>query len=139
DVRGIIKHRVGASRKAETSQSLSAAMRAAHGRYFAASHPSSALLRAVEPLAGVAQLTRPAATPLYRARRSRHAGAALSSLVKLRTRSVQDRSSLPAPAQDAPAVYLETFGCQMNVADTGVIAGRLAARGYRRVDDPARA
>lgn len=37
---------------------------------------------------------------------------------------------------DAPAVYLETFGCQMNEADSALIAGRLAAGGYRRVRTP---
>jgi tRNA-2-methylthio-N6-dimethylallyladenosine synthase len=35
-----------------------------------------------------------------------------------------------------PTVYLETYGCQMNVADSELILGTLAVRGYRRVDDP---
>jgi tRNA-2-methylthio-N6-dimethylallyladenosine synthase len=62
----------------------------------------------------------------------------VSTLVRLRTPSM--REPVPGPhAADGPSVYLETFGCQMNVADTGVIAGRLGARGYRRVDDPAEA
>ncbi|HET6583717.1 MAG TPA: tRNA (N6-isopentenyl adenosine(37)-C2)-methylthiotransferase MiaB [Nannocystaceae bacterium] len=39
----------------------------------------------------------------------------------------------------APRVYLETFGCQMNEADSALIAGRLAHAGYQRVDDPASA
>mgnify|MGYP002619615234 CR=1 FL=1 len=36
-----------------------------------------------------------------------------------------------------PRVYLETFGCQMNQADSALIAGRLREGGYRRVGDPA--
>jgi tRNA A37 methylthiotransferase MiaB len=35
-----------------------------------------------------------------------------------------------------PAVYIETYGCQMNVADTELILGTLGAHGYRRVDSP---
>jgi tRNA-2-methylthio-N6-dimethylallyladenosine synthase len=46
--------------------------------------------------------------------------------------------ALPPPA-DAPRVYLETFGCQMNEADSALIAGQLRAGGYVRVDDPAQA
>jgi tRNA-2-methylthio-N6-dimethylallyladenosine synthase len=40
---------------------------------------------------------------------------------------------------DGPRVYLETFGCQMNEADSALIAGQLQRAGYRRVDDPATA
>jgi tRNA-2-methylthio-N6-dimethylallyladenosine synthase len=36
-----------------------------------------------------------------------------------------------------PTVYLETYGCQMNVADGELILGLLACEGYRRTDDPA--
>ncbi len=43
------------------------------------------------------------------------------------------------PRTDAPKVYLETLGCQMNEADSAVIAGRLQAHGYVRVRDPAQA
>lgn len=39
-------------------------------------------------------------------------------------------------APDAPRVYLETFGCQMNEADSALIAGQLAHGGYRRVPSP---
>jgi tRNA-2-methylthio-N6-dimethylallyladenosine synthase len=63
----------------------------------------------------------------------------VSSLVSLRTPKARGSEPTQAPEPDAPTVYLETFGCQMNVADTGVIAGRLGARGYRRVHDPAQA
>ncbi|MDX2057547.1 MAG: tRNA (N6-isopentenyl adenosine(37)-C2)-methylthiotransferase MiaB [Gemmatimonadales bacterium] len=34
-------------------------------------------------------------------------------------------------------VYIETFGCQMNVADTELMFGVLGEHGYGRVDDPA--
>lgn len=34
------------------------------------------------------------------------------------------------------SVYLETYGCQMNVADSELIVGVLAARGYRSVGSP---
>lgn len=36
-------------------------------------------------------------------------------------------------------VYIETYGCQMNVSDTELMAGVLEGAGYLRVDDPARA
>jgi tRNA-2-methylthio-N6-dimethylallyladenosine synthase len=35
-----------------------------------------------------------------------------------------------------PTLYIETFGCQMNVADTELIVGTLGAHGYARVDSP---
>ncbi|MGD2135905.1 MAG: tRNA (N6-isopentenyl adenosine(37)-C2)-methylthiotransferase MiaB [Gemmatimonadales bacterium] len=37
------------------------------------------------------------------------------------------------------SVYIETYGCQMNVADTELILGRLGRDGYARTDDPAAA
>ncbi len=36
----------------------------------------------------------------------------------------------PAPAADAPRVYVETYGCQMNVADSDLLGGVLADAGY---------
>ena len=39
----------------------------------------------------------------------------------------------------APAIYLETYGCQMNFADTELILGHVGASGYHRTDDPAAA
>ncbi|HVE79417.1 MAG TPA: tRNA (N6-isopentenyl adenosine(37)-C2)-methylthiotransferase MiaB [Gemmatimonadaceae bacterium] len=37
---------------------------------------------------------------------------------------------------DAPTVYVETYGCQMNVSDSELMLGRLAASGYVPVDRP---
>jgi tRNA-2-methylthio-N6-dimethylallyladenosine synthase len=35
-----------------------------------------------------------------------------------------------------PSVYLETYGCQMNVADSELIVGTLRRAGYTRVEEP---
>src|SRR5437867_5187036 len=35
-----------------------------------------------------------------------------------------------------PTVYVETYGCQMNVADTELMLGHLGAHGYRRTASP---
>jgi tRNA-2-methylthio-N6-dimethylallyladenosine synthase len=37
---------------------------------------------------------------------------------------------------DRPSVYVETYGCQMNVSDSELITGVLSARGYRSVAAP---
>jgi tRNA-2-methylthio-N6-dimethylallyladenosine synthase len=39
------------------------------------------------------------------------------------------------PVRAARTVYIETFGCQMNLADTEVVLARLGEAGYRRVDE----
>src|SRR5438046_1712378 len=44
-----------------------------------------------------------------------------------------------APSPSAPLVYLETYGCQMNVADSDMVLGLLHGAGYARTQDPARA
>src|SRR5215207_2136021 len=44
-----------------------------------------------------------------------------------RTDEVRPR---PAPAADALRVYVETYGCQMNVADSDLIGSVLADAGY---------
>jgi tRNA-2-methylthio-N6-dimethylallyladenosine synthase len=36
-------------------------------------------------------------------------------------------------------VYIETYGCQMNLADTELLMGQLREHGYRRTDEPAEA
>ncbi len=46
---------------------------------------------------------------------------------------------LPDPKPGAPRVYVETFGCQMNEADSALIVGQLRRGGYAHVDDPAAA
>jgi tRNA-2-methylthio-N6-dimethylallyladenosine synthase len=35
-----------------------------------------------------------------------------------------------------PTVYIETYGCQMNVSDSELMLGKLAASGYRQVELP---
>src|SRR4051812_4903085 len=38
--------------------------------------------------------------------------------------------------QTAPTVYIETYGCQMNVSDSELMLGKLAAAGYTPVEQP---
>src|SRR3954451_16216719 len=40
------------------------------------------------------------------------------------------------PCDRAGTVYVETYGCQMNVSDSELILGKLAAEGYVAVDVP---
>ena len=35
-----------------------------------------------------------------------------------------------------PTVYIETYGCQMNVSDTELMLGKLTASGYESVEQP---
>ena len=35
-----------------------------------------------------------------------------------------------------PTVYVETYGCQMNVSDSELMLGKLAATGYQPVEHP---
>src|SRR5215469_6497857 len=37
---------------------------------------------------------------------------------------------------DRPTVYVETYGCQMNVSDSELMLGKLATHGYEAVDHP---
>lgn len=41
-----------------------------------------------------------------------------------------------AEIQRSPTVYIETYGCQMNVSDSELMYGKLAAHGYTAVDVP---
>src|SRR3954468_19019147 len=52
-------------------------------------------------------------------------------LVPLGKRTPQVR---PQPAPGAPTVYVETYGCQMNVADSDLIGTVLTDAGYARAD-----
>lgn len=40
------------------------------------------------------------------------------------------------PTQAKPTIYIETYGCQMNVSDTELMYGSLQAEGYVSVDSP---
>ncbi|HUQ07378.1 MAG TPA: tRNA (N6-isopentenyl adenosine(37)-C2)-methylthiotransferase MiaB [Kofleriaceae bacterium] len=51
-------------------------------------------------------------------------------LVQLRT----PRTGAPSPDATGPRVYVETHGCQMNVADSDLLVGILAGAGYTRVE-----
>jgi tRNA-2-methylthio-N6-dimethylallyladenosine synthase len=39
-------------------------------------------------------------------------------------------------AEQRPTVYVETYGCQMNVSDSELMLGKLASAGYAPVDEP---
>jgi tRNA-2-methylthio-N6-dimethylallyladenosine synthase len=61
----------------------------------------------------------------------------VTQLVNLqRGRSEAER---PGARPIGGTVYIDTYGCQMNIGDTELMAGVLADRGYVRVDDPERA
>jgi len=49
--------------------------------------------------------------------------------------AVDPATSMPGDAFER-TVFIETYGCQMNVSDSELIAGVLAARGYRAVESP---
>ena len=52
-------------------------------------------------------------------------------------RPIDDLSPLsPCPRPDAPTVYIETYGCQMNVYDSSVIAAMLGGAGLVESHDP---
>jgi len=43
---------------------------------------------------------------------------------------------IPSKPEHAGTVYVETYGCQMNVSDSELMLGKLAAHGYEAVDSP---
>jgi tRNA-2-methylthio-N6-dimethylallyladenosine synthase len=43
---------------------------------------------------------------------------------------------MQSPSRSAPSVYVETYGCQMNVSDSELMLGKLADEGYVPVDSP---
>jgi len=61
-------------------------------------------------------------------------GSIVAQLVQIGRRETERA----APSVDAsrPAVYVETYGCQMNVADSDLLIGILAGAGYRRAESP---
>jgi tRNA-2-methylthio-N6-dimethylallyladenosine synthase len=68
----------------------------------------------------------------------------MSDLVSLRRRrapsAVAGEARAGATTMRAPRLaYVETYGCQMNVADTEMVLGLLQGAGYARTEDPARA
>jgi len=70
----------------------------------------------------------------------------MSDLVPLRRTRTPQRDAAPTPippssssSPSSPLVYLETYGCQMNVADSEMMLGLLHGAGYARTEDPSRA
>lgn len=73
----------------------------------------------------------------------------MSNLVHIRRHAPgPGASEAPAPAPShsepgatagSPLAYVETYGCQMNVADTEMVLGMLSGAGYGRTEDPAQA
>jgi len=67
----------------------------------------------------------------------------VADLVQLRRAGATRAASARDAAAKAPQtgatrkVYLETYGCQMNVADSDLMLGLLDRGGYARTDDPA--
>ncbi|MFQ5746004.1 MAG: tRNA (N6-isopentenyl adenosine(37)-C2)-methylthiotransferase MiaB [Gemmatimonadota bacterium] len=63
----------------------------------------------------------------------------MSELVQLRRASRPASGAPLRPDGVRGRVYLETYGCQMNIGDSEILAGALARRGYSPVTDPAEA
>ena len=60
--------------------------------------------------------------------------ATMATFQPIRCRTSRDAAPRPA----APAVYIETYGCQMNVYDSQAIGGLLEGAGFRLVDSDLR-
>ena len=63
----------------------------------------------------------------------------MADLVQIRRPGASSAPETKVVDPNAPAVYMETFGCQMNEADSALISGQLGRAGYRAVQDPAAA
>src|SRR5262245_16582108 len=63
----------------------------------------------------------------------------MTGLVQIRVQGPANAAATTPepPVSNGPRVYMETFGCQMNEADTALVLGRLAADGWARADSPA--
>ena len=60
-----------------------------------------------------------------------------SGTVQLRRRPASGGSSVRRPRPLGRRLYIETYGCQMNINDTELMEGMLAERGFLRVEDAA--
>jgi len=58
---------------------------------------------------------------------------------KLADTKLADTKLADTKLADTKLAYVETYGCQMNVADTDMVLGLLQRGGYGRTDDPTRA
>jgi tRNA-2-methylthio-N6-dimethylallyladenosine synthase len=64
----------------------------------------------------------------------------MSGLVQLRRPGrPQEAGEAPASVEGRRLAYVETYGCQMNVADSEMMLGLLHQAGFARTDDPSRA
>ena len=61
-----------------------------------------------------------------------------TGLIPLRRKGVA-RAVGTSPVPVTRRAFIETYGCQMNIGDSELMAGALARRGYVTVDDPGRA
>jgi tRNA-2-methylthio-N6-dimethylallyladenosine synthase len=59
-----------------------------------------------------------------------------TSLISLRRKDASERSASPAPVPVLRRAFIESYGCQMNLGDSEIMAGALARRGYLLVNDP---
>jgi len=59
--------------------------------------------------------------------------------VQLRRPTAAVEPAVTSGAANNKLAYVETYGCQMNVADTEMVLGLLQRGGYARTEDPARA